>query len=116
VAIIKGRNVHIHDNVFTGEGTGALMQLDNARGVIVEKNTFLSKGSIAAPQAMIIAFNDTRDCIVRFNRMERSGYDVRRQEFWFVQAPPARGSVAYGNEHISGVQRFLEPRSTSALR
>jgi hypothetical protein len=116
VAIIKGRNVHIHDNVFTGEGTGALMQLDNARGVIVEKNTFLSKGSIAAPQAMIIAFNDTRDCIVRFNRMERSGYDVRRQEFWFVQAPPARGSVAYGNEHISGAQRFLEPRPTSALR
>jgi hypothetical protein len=116
VAIIKGRNVHIHDNVFTGEGTGALMQLDNARGVIVEKNTFLSKGSIPAPQAMIIAFNDTRDCIVRFNRMERSGYDVRRQEFWFVQAPPARGSVAYGNEHISGVQRFLEPKSISALR
>ena len=85
------------------------MQLDNARRVMMEGNRFVSGGALVARQAMIIAFNDTRDCVIRFNRMERSDYDVRRNELWFVQAPPARGSVAYGNERIGLGGHFTEP-------
>lgn len=108
VAIIKGSNAHIHNNVFTGIGTAALMQLDNARNVTVEKNRFVSTG-IAQPQAMVIAFNDTRNCTIRFNRMERADNDVHRNDLWFFQAAPARGSVAYGNERRSRGQRLVEP-------
>jgi hypothetical protein len=109
VAIIKGQNVRIHDNVFTGIGTGALMHLDNARMIMVEKNRFVSIGAVPNPQATIIAFNDTRDCVIRFNRMERADYNVRRDDLWFVQAPPARGSVVYGNERQGQGGRWVEP-------
>jgi hypothetical protein len=107
-AIVKGSNIRIHDNTFTGVGTAQLMQLDNARGVIVEKNRFVSTG--AAPrQSMVIAFNDTRGCTIRFNRMERADNDVQRSEIWFAQAPPARGSVAYGNDRRGKGGRLVEP-------
>lgn len=108
VAIIKGSNVRIHDNVFTGLGTAALMQLDNARNVTVEKNRFASTGT-APPQAMIIAFNDTRNCTIRFNRMERADNDVGRNDLWFFQAAPASGSIAYGNERRGQGRRLMEP-------
>ena len=108
VVIVKGSNVHIHDNSFTGVGTGVLMQLDNARRVILEKNRFLLTGT-TTPQVMVIAFNDTRDCVVRFNLMERADYDVRNNDRWFFQAAPARGSVAYGNERRGRGGRHVEP-------
>jgi hypothetical protein len=106
--IVKGANIRIHDNTFTGVGTTQLMQLDNARGVIVEKNRFVSTGA-APPQSMVLAFNDTRGCTIRFNRMERADNDVHRSEIWFFQAPPARGSVAYGNDRRGRGGRVVEP-------
>jgi hypothetical protein len=106
--IIKGSNVHIHDNSFTGVGTGGLVQLDNARRVTIEKNHFTSKGT-ASPQAMVLAFNDTRDCIIRSNRMECADYDIRQNHLWFFQAPPARGSIAYGNDRRGRGGRWVEP-------
>ncbi len=108
VAVIKGANVHIHDNVFNGVGTGQLIQLDNARLAVIEKNRFMSNGN-APPQAMIIAFNDTRGCIVRFNQMECTSYDIHRDNLWFFQAAPARGSIAYGNGRRGRGQSLTEP-------
>lgn len=113
--IVKGANIRIHDNTFTGIGTTQLMQLDNARGVIVEKNRFVSTGA-ARPQSMVIAFNDTRDCIIRFNRMERADNDIHRSDVWFAQVLPARGSVAYGNERRTRAGRLMEPAPAKRVR
>ena len=110
VVIVKGSNVHIHDNVFTSiNNTGAVMHLDNARHVLVEKNKLVAPGTISNPQAMIIAFNDTRNCIIRSNQMECAGHDIHQNGLWFFQVPPARGSVAYGNERRGRRARLIEP-------
>jgi hypothetical protein len=107
--IIKAANLHIHGNVFYGVGTPTLMQFDNADHVIVENNQFKSTGKVPARLTMIIAFNNTHDCVIRHNRLERADYDVSKSPLWFFQAAPARGSRSYGNERHGMGRTVREP-------
>lgn len=107
--VVKGTNVRIHENELTGQGTMQIIQLDNAHNVLIENNLLHSVGRTAQRQAMVIAFNGTRGCVVRNNRMQRDDSDPRHADAWFFQAAPATGSQAYGNERRTARGVVREP-------
>jgi hypothetical protein len=115
IFILKGTNIHLHDNVLVGEETTQLIHLDHARNAIIEKNVLRSVGTdrARARHPMIIAFNETRNCVIRFNRQERFDYDVEQKDLWFAQSEQVRGSSVYGNERRNTRQRFAEPPLSS---
>lgn len=108
--IFKARNLHVHHNEFVAQNSTSVINLDNAYRVVIEQNVLRSVGPDPAPKSLVIAFNNSTDCTVRFNRIERADYSVHENELWFRQAPPARGSQVYGNERRGrDGQRLKEP-------
>jgi hypothetical protein len=109
IFVLKGSNIHLHHNTLVGQGTTQIMHLDHAHHAVIEGNVLRSVGPTRERHPLIIAFNDTRDCVIRYNRLERADYDVMNRDLWFAQSPQVRGTSIYGNERRNARQRFVEP-------
>ena len=110
VHVLKGSRIHLHDNELVGTGTAQLIHLDHAQGVVIEKNRLLSVGA-AERRPMVVAFNATRNCVIRFNKLTRWDYDVLQDAQWFAQGSEVRHSSVYGNERCGRTGCLKDPRS-----